>query len=189
MPIPPPNSASPNSLERRIEAAEGYLMLEMPEQALRELRVVEAHVGSDDLRHPSIARFRGEAYRLQQDYEEGARQFLAAQSDDPEDLEVSIGLAWCLKRTDRLEEAIDVMMAAYQFHDEEPIVLYNLACYFALASDKVHALSWLGRAIRMEGSLRELVPDETDFDTLRHDADFQLIVNEGELEDGESEGK
>ena len=146
-------------------------------------------VGGDDLLPAAIARLRGEAYRLQQDYEEGARQFLVAQSDDPEDLEVAIGLAWCLKRSDRLEEAIDVMMAAYQFHDEEPIVLYNLACYFALASDKVHALSWLGRAIRMEASLRELVPDETDFDGLRHDTDFQLIVGKQEDSDGESPGE
>jgi hypothetical protein len=74
------------------------------------------------------------------------------------------------------------MMAAYQFHEEEPIVLYNLACYFALAGDKAHALSWLGRAIRMESSLRELVPDETDFDQLRQDADFQMIVGDGEDE-------
>jgi len=65
-------------------------------------------------------------------------------------------------------------------------VLYNLACYFALASDKVHALSWLGRAIRMESSLRELIPDETDFDSLRDDADFRLIVEERKVESGES---
>ena len=74
------------------------------------------------------------------------------------------------------------MMAAYQFHEDEPIVLYNLACYFALAGDKPQALSWLGRAIRMESSLRELVPDETDFDELRRDADFQMIVGHGEDE-------
>ena len=157
-------------------------MLEMPEQAMRELRAVEARVRPDDDLHVAIARCRGEACRQQEDFEEGARQFLAAQSDDFEDLSVSIGLAWCLKRTDRLQEAIDVMMAAYQFHEEEPIVLYNLACYFALAGDKAHALSWLGRAIRMESSLRELVPDETDFDQLRQDADFQMIVGDGEDE-------
>ena len=176
------NNTSPNSPERRIDAAEGYLMLEMPEQAMRELRAVEARVGPGDDLHVAIARCRGEACRQQEDFEEGARQFLAAQSDDSEDLSVSIGLAWCLKRTDRLQEAIDVMMAAYQFHEEEPIVLYNLACYFALAGDKAHALSWLGRAIRMESSLRELVPDETDFDQLRQDADFQMIVGDGEDE-------
>jgi len=189
MSVPAINNVSPGSPERRIDAAEGYLMLEMPEQALRELRVVEARLGDDDRLHASIARFRGEAYRLQQHYEEGAKQFLVAQSDDPQDLEVAIGLAWCLKRSDRLEEAIDVMMAAYQFHAEEPIVLYNLACYFALASDKVHALSWLGRAIRMEGSLRELVPDETDFDGLRNDADFQLVVGEQKVQGEESRGE
>ena len=185
MSVPPSSNASPSSPERRIEAAEGYLMLEMPEQALRELRMVEARVGCTESHHTAIARLRGEAFRLKGDFEEGARQFL----DAPEDLEISIGLAWCLKRTDRLEEAIDVMMSAYQFHDEEPIVLYNLACYFALASDKVQALSWLGRAIRMESSLRELIPDETDFDSLRDDADFQLIVGERKVESGESGGE
>ncbi len=178
----PSNNSSPNAPERRIDAAEGYLMLEMPGQALRELRAVEARVEPDDDLHVAIARCRGEACRLQEDFEEGARQFLVAQSDDSEDLSVSIGLAWCLKRTDRLEEAIDVMMAAYQFHEDEPIVLYNLACYFALAGDKSQALSWLGRAIRMESSLRDLVPDEPDFDQLRQDADFQIIVRPGEDE-------
>tara|TARA_B100000029_G_scaffold488431_1_gene544996 strand:+ start:723 stop:1289 length:567 start_codon:yes stop_codon:yes gene_type:complete len=179
MVVPSPKQVqpgSPNSPDRRIEAAEGYLMLEMPEHALRELSVVESRETLDRSQMAALSRLRGEACRLQEDFEEGARQFLAAQDGDPEDLTVSIGLAWCLKRTDRLEEAIDVMLAAYQFHDDEPIVLYNLACYFALAGDKVHALSWLGRAIRMEGALRELIPDESDFDSLRHDADFQLIV-------------
>ncbi|MEE3284364.1 MAG: hypothetical protein VX311_07245, partial [Planctomycetota bacterium] len=133
--VPQSSNASPSSPERRIEAAEGYLMLEMPDQALRELRMVEARLGTTETHHTTIARLRGEAFRLKRDFEEGVRQFLVAQHFAPEDLEISIGLAWCLKRTDRLEEAIDVMMAAYQFHDEEPIVLYNLACYFTLASD------------------------------------------------------
>ena len=66
----PSPSSSPSSPERRIDAAEGYLMLEMPEQALRELRVVEARVGSEDMLHTSIARLSGEAYRLQRDYAE-----------------------------------------------------------------------------------------------------------------------
>ena len=56
------------------------------------------------------------------------------------------------------------------------------ACYFALAGDKAHALSWLGRAIRMESSLRELVPDETDCDQLRQESDFQMLVGEKEDE-------
>ena len=73
-----------------------------------------------------------------------------------------------------------------------PVVLYNIACYYSLAGDKAQALSWLGRALRMETalrkqmteepefgrkSLRELIPDEPDFDQLRNDPDFQYIAN------------
>ena len=97
-----------------------------------------------------------------------------------------IGMAWCLKRTDRLSRAIEVMQVAYEFHPEEPIVLYNLACYYALSDDKGNALSWLGRAVRMEGALRELVAEEADFDTLRHDDDFQLVVGTGDQDVTES---
>ena len=64
------NNTSPNSPERRIDAAEGYLMLEMPEQAMRELRAVEARVRPDDDLHVAIARCRGEACRQQEDFEE-----------------------------------------------------------------------------------------------------------------------
>lgn len=174
------NQQSPTTLGRRIEAAEGYLLLEMAAHALEELREVESLIDGDgdSTHHIEVTRLRGEAFRQLEDYEEGARQFLAAQALDRENLSVSMGLAWCLKRSDRLDEAIDVMLAAYQLHDDEAIVLYNLSCYFALAGDKTNALSWLGRALRMEGSLRALILEETDFDGLRDDLDFRLITGE-----------
>ncbi|MBQ18752.1 MAG: hypothetical protein CMJ65_16705 [Planctomycetaceae bacterium] len=172
------NQQSPTTLGRRIEAAEGYLLLEMSERALRELREVESLVDEDSTHCFELTRLRAEAFRQLEDYREGARQFLAAQAMDREDLSVSIGLAWCLKRSDRLDEAIDVMLAAYELHNDEAIVLYNLSCYFALAGDKTNALSWLGRALRMEASLRSLILEETDFDGLRNDSDFRLITGE-----------
>ena len=42
---------------------------------------------------------------------------------------------------------------------------------------KTQALSWLGRALRMDASYRQLIDDESDFDPLRHDPDFQMIVS------------
>ena len=68
------------------------------------------------------------------------------------------------------------MEEAYHSDPEQPIVLYNMSCYFALAGNKAQSLSWLGRALRMEAGLRKLIDDETDFDGLRDDPDFQLIV-------------
>ena len=74
------------------------------------------------------------------------------------------------------------MRIAYEHHPKVPIVLYNLSCYYALAGDKDHALSWLGRALRMNRSMVKLVPEETDFDALRNDPDFQHLL---ELSSGE----
>jgi hypothetical protein len=54
--------------------------------------------------------------------------------------------------------------------------LYNMACYLALDGNREQALSWLGRALRMDKTLCKLVPAETDFDSLKHDPDFQHLL-------------
>ncbi len=72
------------------------------------------------------------------------------------------------------------MKDTYRVHRYEPIVLYNLACYLALAGEKEQALSWLGRSLRIQPSLRKLIPDDSDFDQLRHEPDFRLVVGKPE---------
>ncbi|GAB4144112.1 MAG: hypothetical protein Tsb009_15630 [Planctomycetaceae bacterium] len=157
---------------RKLEAARGYLMLEMPDHALREI---------DSIVDPqaewfSVNTLRGEALRQKGSHEAALIAFQRALLEEPSNIHVLMMMAWCFKRTMQLPRAIEMMKRAYQHAPEEAVVLYNLSCYFALAGDKTNALSWLGRAIRMDGSLRELIPDETDFDTLRRDPDFQFIV-------------
>jgi tetratricopeptide (TPR) repeat protein len=88
-----------------------------------------------------------------------------------------MGLAWCYKRTDQLAKSIEAMHQAYLAHRSEAIVLYNLSCYYSLAGNKEQALSWLGRALRMRPDLRQLIADETDFDPLRNDSDFQHLIH------------
>lgn len=158
--------------ERRLEAARGYLALDMPDHALKELRAV------DD---PGACRFefsrlQGEALRQKHCYAEAFQAFSRADDASPDDLGVLLGMAWCLKRTGRLPEAIAAMERASEVAPQAPIVLYNLACYWTLAGDKNNALSWLGRALRRDASLRKLIPQETDFDPLRDDPDFRFIV-------------
>ncbi|MCA9015899.1 MAG: tetratricopeptide repeat protein [Planctomycetaceae bacterium] len=158
--------------KRHLNAAEGYLMLEMHEQALRELsRIDTAYQNSE-----KYFRLLGQANQLGKRYQEALDAYQGAYDIDPENLTTLMGMAWCYKRTDQLPLAISVMEEAYLSHAEEPIVLYNLSCYFALAGDKANALSWLGRALRMEPGLKKLISEETDFDSLRGDKDFQFIV-------------
>ncbi|MBM4075431.1 MAG: hypothetical protein FJ267_07290, partial [Planctomycetes bacterium] len=147
-------------IRRQLESAEGFLMLEMPEHALKELNKVD---------NPGKLQFhvcllKGDALRGLLRHDEALEQFQLAHKLDPNDLNSMLGMAWCYKRVDRLNESIEVMREAYSAHSDIPVVLYNLACYYALAGEKEQALSWLGRALRMDDKLAALVPDESDFD-------------------------
>jgi len=169
--------------ERHLEAARGYLMLDMPDHALQQLAAVD----EPELVAFDVHSLRGEALRQKAEHHAALNAYHKALNDSPDDLGVLFGMAWCYKRTDRLDEAIASMQRAYEAAPDEAVVLYNLSCYWALAGDKENALSWLGRALRMDTSLRKLVATESDFDSLRDDPDFQFIVQAGEVIDDPSE--
>ncbi len=159
--------------ERRLDAARGYLLLEMPQPALAELAQIQ---------DPGPQKFefhllKGECFRALKRHEEALSEFEEAHHLHPSDLDVLMGMAWCFKRTSQLLRAIDTMHSAYASHAEEPVVLYNLSCYYALVGQREQALSWLGRALRMNRELLKLVPDETDFDPIREDAEFRLLIH------------
>lgn len=157
---------------RAIESAQGYLLLELPDAALRELRFF---VASDET--PLIVhQLRGEAFRMRCDFEEALRSFEIVLSERSDDSGVLMAMAWCFKRIDRLDQAIESMKRAYQCSPKEAVVLYNLACYYSLAGERDEALSWLGRAIRLDASFRKQVGKETDFDPIRNDPDFQYLM-------------
>jgi len=155
-----------------LEAAEGYLALDMPQHALRSLREID-----DPDQTLFAANFlRGEALRHLERYDEALDAFGRAFAQDPDNVSLLMGMAWCYKRTNQLPKAISAMEQAYRIAPKEAIILYNLSCYWSLTGNKIQALSWLGRSLRMDRSLRKLVDSETDFDPLRNDPDFRLIL-------------
>ena len=157
---------------RQLKAAEGYLTLNMPDHVLRELSHIQ-DLGDEQY---SACMLKGEALLLKENQQKALDSFRQAHLEKPTDLHALMRMAWCFKRTDQLSRAIDAMKLAYQFHKEVPVVLYNLACYYSLAGEKDDALSWLGRAFRMDRELLKLIPNETDFDPIRGDADFQHLL-------------
>lgn len=158
--------------QRAIEAAEGYLMLDLPDAALRRLGLF----ANADTTPPRVQQLRGEVFRAKQDYERALLHFLHVPEEGEHRLDLLMAKAWCYKRVGRLDKAIESMRAAYHTSPKVPVVLYNLACYFALAGEKDEALSWLGRAFRLDSSLRKLVPTESDFDSIRNDQEFVYLM-------------
>lgn len=157
---------------RRLIASEGYIALNMPDHALRELDGI-GDLG-DDVFNASM--LRGEALLLKHDHGNALDAYRQAHFNNPMDLNALLRIAWCLKRVDQLHLAIDTMKLAYELHKNVPVVLYNMSCYYALAGDKENALSWLGRSLRMDREFLEKIADESDFDSLRNDPDFQYLL-------------
>lgn len=158
--------------EKLISAAQGYLEFDLAEHALEAL---DAIVDPDEAKFMVLS-LRGQALRMLDRYEEALVPLEAASAINPKNIDTLLARAWCYKRTDRLSRAIEVMDEACRISPKTGVLLYNLACYWALAGQKSQALSWLGRAIRLDRSLLKLVDEEHDFDLLRHDAEFQSLL-------------
>jgi tetratricopeptide (TPR) repeat protein len=158
--------------KRQLRAAEGYLSLGMHDHALDALDQVSS--SSDAAIHCLV--LRGDVLRAKLDHHQALDCFRQAHELDPDNLEALMGMAWCFKRIDCLDQSIEAMRLAYQSHPKVSVVLYNLACYYSLARNKEQALSWLGRALRMDRSIGKLISAETDFDPLRDDPDFRHLL-------------
>ncbi len=173
MPSPSPvNMPLSIKAKRAIESAQGYLLLELPDAALRELRLFVMSTETP----LAVHQLRGEALRMRGDFEEALKNFEFVLEENEGDIGVLMAMAWCFKRIDRLDKAIESMKQAYLSSPKEAIVLYNLACYYSLAGEKEDAISWLARAIRLDASFRDQVTKETDFDPIRNDPDFQYLM-------------
>jgi tetratricopeptide (TPR) repeat protein len=162
------------SAQRKLIEAEGYLELGMPQQALE---ILESTPWEGALEFPGNF-LRGLILRDLERHREAIAALESAHRARPDDIDVLLTLGWCLKRADQLPLAIRALEHAAQINPAAALVQYNLACYHALAGDRRAALEKLKRALELEPKLRELVGDETDFDPVRDDPQFRLLLEE-----------
>jgi hypothetical protein len=90
---------------------------------------------------------------------------------------LAIALGWCYKRTHRLAQAIEALEAARRSHPREPLLAYNLACYWSLAGDATRAVARLGQALRLDPGLHRLIGGEADFDPVRAHPGFLRLAH------------
>lgn len=159
-------------IRRQLEEAEGYLMLDLPRHALE---ILERYPNWPAMQFEANL-LQGEALRSLERYREALAPLETAAMLRPGDVRVALALGWCYKRTNRLAQAIDVLEHARRKSPDNPLLRYNLACYWSLVGDLSKALSELEAALRLDPELRGLIADEPDFEALRSHPEFEKVA-------------
>ncbi|MEM7453304.1 MAG: tetratricopeptide repeat protein [Planctomycetota bacterium] len=174
---------------KNMRAAEGYLDLVMifddgwsldmsqreliADRALECLKKIKSPMGHK----PYIYFLKGQAHRVCARYEKAIDLLQQSAKLDPESVHTYLALAWCYKRIERTDLAIEAMETAVMLEDDNPLVHYNLACYWALTEDTFNATRHLAIAFELDGSYRDFVAGESDFDAIRNDPGFQDVIS------------
>lgn len=119
----------------------------------------------------------GQALRQMQKYAEAIPPLRESAEYEPQNVHVRLALAWCYKRCRRLDLAIEALESALEADPSLAILHYNLACYWSLARNRTLALRYLSRALELDGNFRDMIPDEPDFNPLRHDPEFIALTS------------
>ena len=131
------------------------------------------HINDAGIREFRVLYLKGQALRLAERYSEAIVALERAFERDASNIHTCLALAWCFKRCDQNLMAVETMQKALLIDPDSGIVQYNLACYLALSNETEMSLIHLAKAIQMDSQYRELAHEESDFDLIRDDPDFQ----------------
>lgn len=90
----------------------------------------------------------------------------------PDDSRAHQFYAFTLKRLGRLEEAKKEMLKGIEQNPNDPIIIYNAACFYALIDDKTAAMENLKRAINNGFENYDYLKHDPDFNGLKEEPDF-----------------
>lgn len=158
------NSSHSMETQRALHAADGYLFLGMPEEALGELGAVPVPEQSDA--SVLLARVRVLLHlRRWHDAEilsgEGAVRH-------PNEEEFTVQRAFALHQLNQGEQAVEVLLAAPDWIRRTGILHYNLACYEARLGDLGTARQCIRAAIQLNAAMKK---------NARIDPDLQALWN------------
>jgi tetratricopeptide (TPR) repeat protein len=171
-------TARRDPLLRRLDEAEGYIMLDLPERALA---ILESRPAWGSVQFAASV-LKGEALRRLGRWREALTALERAARIDPTHVSLAIALGWCYKRTHRLAQAIDALERSVREHPEEPLLHYNLACYWSLAGQIEPSIKALVRAVDLDRSLCDGLANEPDLAAVRAHPVYRRLAEAGARE-------
>ena len=149
-------------LRKRLEAAHGYLMLGMEQDARRELDGLDEHRMQDSTEKQVLTSLRLELALLGSQWREGEASARHMREWAPDEPQGFIHGAYCLHELGRTHEAVQLLLAGPQALRKMPLFFYNLACYHAVLGQRVQALASLNEAFQRDPGLRDVARTDPD---------------------------
>ncbi|MFC4993300.1 TPR end-of-group domain-containing protein [Rubritalea tangerina] len=146
------------NVDRCLQAAEGYLQLEMPGEAMHEL--VQLPRGVREKFHAKELELAAEM--MQKHWNRGADLARELCQLKPHKRAYFLHAAFCLHETGDTLAAKSFLMSGPKSLMKDALFHYNMACYSAVLEDPVEAQRYLRQAFELDPSLRETAKTDKD---------------------------
>ena len=156
----PPSQS--HETRRALSAADGYLFLDLPEEALTELESIDLNDRND----APVLLARTRVLLHMRRWREAERLALRGAAEHPDQEEFTVQRAFALQQLKRGEQARNVLLAAPEWIRRSGILHYNLACYEAQLGDLNAARHCIGIAISMNAAMRKNAKADPDLEAL-----------------------
>jgi tetratricopeptide (TPR) repeat protein len=148
--------------QKPLLAADGYLYLGMPAQALKELETIE-----DAAQHCSpVLRARIRILLHMKRWDQANALSAAGNSLYPEENEFTVQRAFALHRLKKGNDAVQVLLSAPEWIRRTGILHYNLACYEAQLGDLTTARQCIDAAIEINSAFKKNARSDPDLKRL-----------------------
>jgi len=145
-----------------LEAIEGYLQLEMPEDAFIELRnIPEDQQSSERYKELLLA-----TEMMLKHWESAAETAKQLCEINPSENSYFIHAAFCLHETAETRAALEHLSSGPTSLQSDPLFHYNLACYHAVLGNEVDAYDFLSVAFSLDPDLEETAKDDDDLKSI-----------------------
>jgi tetratricopeptide (TPR) repeat protein len=158
------NHSLSQEAQRSLQAADGYLYLGMPEEALEELGLVP----TEEQQHSAVLLARVRVLLHLKDWQTAESLSGLGTQRHPDEEEFTVQRAFALHQLHRGEQAVEVLLSAPEWIRRTGILHYNLACYEARLGDLSTARQCIRAAIQLNAAMKK---------NARLDPDLQSLWN------------
>lgn len=154
-----------SELKRSLEAVEGYLTLELYQDAWEELECLPPALEAEH----AVLELRCEIYQRLEKWSSARVLAESMAHQFPENPAWWLSWAFALRREQTVEAARGVLWEAVQRHPGVGLISYNLACYSCVLGELDEARRLLTRAFAIDPGLKKIALDDEDLRPLKDD--------------------